>query len=121
MPLTKSDLKQIGKLLDQRFDEQDKKFSQKFDDQNKKFSGNLDNQRDKLVKCIKAETKIVMARIDRLEERMNTLDIDNRREHREILTKIEALRNTENEDILAINKDVEKLEKRVVRLQAKTV
>lgn len=75
---------------------------------------------EKIRQLFKAEIELIDIRIERLENNLNNFKLENKQEHREILKQLRQLKDAENEDVQAISNDLLKIEKRVVRLEAKS-
>jgi len=73
----------------------------------------------KIANLIKAGNELILIQLDELKSRLFNLETKNNREHKEILEKIEEIRKLNVEDIDELYIDVQKLEKRVTKLEAK--
>lgn len=76
-----------------------------------------------IQKIVKSETDLLMIKLDSLESRVKVLEMNNTHFHKEldrILNKLDRIREAEDEDFKLSMLEVQKLEKCVVRLEAKT-
>lgn len=73
----------------------------------------------KITKAIKSENELVLIRLEKLESQILNLKLDNHHEHDELKDQMASLRKMESEDLQAIFHDLQKLEKRVLKLEVK--
>ncbi|EKD56027.1 MAG: hypothetical protein ACD_58C00317G0019 [uncultured bacterium] len=74
---------------------------------------------NKIRNVVRAENELIEIRFEKLEDKINVLKVENKIEHQELKRLIIELKKMENEDTSAFYTDLNKLEKRVTKLEVK--
>lgn len=104
MALTKKDLENIGKVVDEKISANNTTLKKEIADDTKKI---VVSETKRIV-----NTEIGLLRLE-MNQRFDEAHQENQQEHRAILGKIEEIKTMESEDIQAIYVDIAKIKKRL--------